>query len=386
MSHPIILLGSGLAGYNVAREIRARNAMTPILLITQNAGDVYSKPMLSTALALHKTPEMLIQMSVEKMAAQHNLEILVHTCAEKIITQENKIILRSPSGAIFEKIYSQLVLCIGAETVTPRLLGEAAIDILQVNDLYQYQIFRKKIVGKNNITLLGAGLVGCEFAHDLTVAGYKVNIIEPAATPIATLLPQRIGYALQLALEQQGVHWYLGHTATTMERAPGGYRITLENQQQFTTEVVFSAIGLRPRLALARAAGIHTQRGIIVNNFLCTNIQNIYALGDCAEINGALLPYIAPLLQASKALAQTLTQQPTPLTLPPMPISIKTNSYPIVVCRPPQAVDGDWFVEEHEGMLRAYLKDSQGRLQGFILTQEAIKERAALVKLLNNWL
>lgn len=382
MSKPIIIIGSGLAGYNLAREIRQHDTNIPIIMITQDGGAFYSKPMLSTALALNKTPESLMSMSAEKMAIQYNMQILQHTCVEKIIPEDNCLIIEKQTLE-----YSSLVLCTGADTHIPLLAGDASADILQVNDVYQYKNFREKIAGKKNITLLGAGLVGCEFANDLTHASYQVHIIESMATPIASLLPHVVGEKLKNALEKQNAHWHLERTAKSIDHCNNGYKIILDNNESFTSDLVFSAIGLRPRVALAKHAHIHTHRGIVVDQFLRTNISNIYALGDCAEINHWVLPYIAPIMQCAKALGQTLTGHETVLSLPAMAVIIKTSCFPIVICRPPFATpQATWHFEEREGTLRAYLKDENDKLFGFILTKEAVKERMALANSLEKWL
>lgn len=381
MSKPIIIIGSGLAGYNLAREIRQQDTNIPITMITQDAGAFYSKPMLSAALSMNKTPEAIMSMSAEKMATQYNMQILTNTCIERIIPEDNCLVSKNET---FE--YSSLIFCTGADTHIPHLEGDASSDILQVNDVYQYQIFREKIANKKNITLLGAGLVGCEFANDLTQAGFKVHIVEPLATPIAALLPERIGKELIRALEQQGAKWHLGHIAKAINHHNQHYQITLDDGTTFETDFVFSAIGLRPCIALAKHAGIHTHRGIIVDQTLRTNIPNIYAMGDCAEINRWVLPYIAPIMQAAKTLAKTLTGTETKLSLPAMAVVIKTSCYPLVVCKPPFSIDAHWKFEEKDDTLRGYLKDSADKLHGFILTKEAIKERMGLAQSLDKWL
>jgi rubredoxin-NAD+ reductase len=188
-------------------------------------------------------------------------------------------------------------------------------------------------------------------------------------------------------LEKQGVHWHLGRKASAIHHAQHGYTITLDNGESLHSDLVFSAIGLRPRIALAKHAGIHTHRGIIVDHYLRTNVANIYAMGDCAEINDWILPYIAPIMQCAKALGQTLTGHETAVSLPAMAVIVKTSCYPIVVCRPPHALpQTDWQFEEHNETLRAYLKDNENKLCGFILTKEAVKERMALAQTLEKWL
>jgi rubredoxin---NAD+ reductase len=106
--------------------------------------------------------------------------------------------------------------------------------------------------------------------------------------------------------------------------------------------VVLSAVGLRPRIQLARDAGIATGMGIQVNRQLQTNLDSIYAIGDCAETDGLVLPYVMPIMQAARALAPILLGQAAALQYPAMPVMVKTPAYPIVVSPPAKGAEGQW--------------------------------------------
>jgi rubredoxin---NAD+ reductase len=129
--------------------------------------------------------------------------------------------------------------------------------------------------------------------------------------------------------------------------------------------VILSAIGLKPETALAEASGIQVNRGITVNQYLQTSQENTYALGDCMEFEGRLLPYIAPIAIAARALAKTLLGEPTPVIYPPLPIYIKTPAYPIVVLQPDDP-QGEWQIEKDKNSVRA-LFYHQNKLKGFAL-------------------
>ena len=132
---------------------------------------------------------------------------------------------------------------------------------------------------------------------------------------------------------------------------------------------------MNPRLALAKAAHLDTGRGILVNYYLETSKPHIYALGDCAEVNGLVLLFIAPILQCSKALAKTLNGERTLVQYPAMPISLKTPACPIVICPPPPNITGAWITEGKYPNLKARFVDDQGKMQGFALSGQAVKER-----------
>src|SRR5262249_60169848 len=114
-----------------------------------------------------------------------------------------------------------------------------------------------------------------------------------------------------------------------------GIDIALDNGTMLTADVVLSAIGLRPNFALAQAAGLTVNCGIVVDRSLQTSAPDIYALGDCAEVEGLVLPFIMPITHAARALAATLAGKPTPLAHPPMPGLVKTHACPTIVPPPP---------------------------------------------------
>jgi rubredoxin-NAD+ reductase len=376
-SQPIVIIGSGLAGYTVIRELRKMDKDVPITLITREPGYFYSKPMLSTAFANGKLAEQLISSSNEAMAAQLNLTILGNTDVHSIDAQAR--LLQTSNGEIG---YSKLVLALGADQIQLGLQGTAADAVMTVNDLEDYARFRGAIEGRKRVAILGAGLIGCEFANDLTLGGYSVDVIDLAPHALGRLLPEVAATALEEKLSAAGVRWHFASTAQSIDVHGDAICVTLANGDTINADVVLSAVGLRPRIQLARDAGIKTGLGIEVNRQLQTNIDTIYAIGDCAETEGLVLPYVMPIMQAARALAPTLLGQAASLQYPAMPVMVKTPAYPIVVSPPAKGAEGEWNSTEVEGGMLCRFESSSGQLLGFALLGSATAERAALVKLL----
>lgn len=334
----LTIIGSGLAGYTLVREIRRLDKEFPITVITQDNGDYYSKPQLSNALTNHKSPEQLVLIPAEKFAAQFNINLVPNTIVESLDNIQS----------------SKIIFATGAKAVK---ISSEKQEIFSVNNLQDYHHFRKSIerekdqTFQKNITIIGAGLVGCEFANDLINTDYQVTIVAPENYPLARLVPEEIGVSLRKAFEEKGVIWRLGELFNPT------------NDQ--SEEILLSAIGLKPEITLAQSSHIKTNRGIIVNQYLQTNQENIYALGDCMEFNGRLLPYIAPIAIAARALAKTLLGEPTPVIYPPMPIYIKTPTYPVVVLQPDDT-EGEWQIEKNQEAVRA-LFYNHNKLKGFAL-------------------
>jgi len=370
---PIVIVGSGLAGYNVAREFRKLDKGTPLSIVTSDGGEFYSKPMLSNAFSSNKTPEAIAINSAEQMTSQLNATVRARAKVTGIEGAARQLRIGDEVIA-----YSKLVLALGAEQIKLPISGDAAGAVMSVNSLDDYAAFRSAVQDKQRIVIIGAGLIGCEFANDLSSAGFKVDIVDIADQPLPRLLPIAGGRFLQDRLASLGVTWHLGTGVNSIDRDAGRLRVTLANGESIGTEAVLSAVGLRPKLDLARAAGLRVNRGIVVDRHLQTTATDVYALGDCAEVAGMVLPFVMPIMHAARALAATLAGNPTTVSYPAMPVLVKTPACPTIVCPPPQSATGEWRIESGTEGVKSLFVDKAGKLLGFALNGAATAERATL--------
>lgn len=371
----IVIIGSGLAGFTVIREIRKLDKTIPITLVTREPAYFYSKPMLSTALASNKTADQLVSTSAEGMATQLEITILADADVTSIDAKSQTI--ETSKGTLS---YGKLVLGLGADQIRLPLQGNAANEVLTVNDLEEYAQFRQAIEGKKRIAILGAGLIGCEFANDLMLGSYEVDVIDLAPQALGRLLPEAAAQALQAKLSEAGVHWHFGTTVHSIDRKGECLEVTLTDGSVITSDVFLSAVGLRPRLDLAKSTGITTDIGIQVNRQLETSAKNVYAIGDCAEVEGLILPYVMPIMQAARALAPNLLGQETSLIYPAMPIMVKTPALPTIISPPAKGAAGEWKINPIEGGMEARFESANGSLLGFALLGTATAQRGALTK------
>jgi rubredoxin-NAD+ reductase len=371
----IVIIGSGLAGYTVIRELRKLDKAIPITLVSREPGYFYSKPMLSTALASKKSAEQLQTTNAEGMAAQLEITILGDVDVSAIDTTSQTI--ETSKGSI---AYGKLVLSLGSDQILLPLQGNAASEVITVNDLEEYAQFRLAIEGKKRIAILGAGLIGCEFANDLVLGSYEVDVIDLAPQALGRLLPEAAAQMLQSTLSEAGVRWHFATTVQSIERNGDALSITLANGSVISSDVFLSAVGLRPRLELAKAAGITTGAGITVNRQLETSAKNVYAIGDCAEVDGLVLPYVMPIMQAARTLAPNLLGQQLALTYPAMPVMVKTPALPTIVSPPAKGAVGAWKINSMDDGLEARFESSDGKLLGFALLGTATAQRGALTK------
>ena len=374
----VVVVGSGLAGYGLVRELRRKDEGVAITVLTSDGGEGYSKPMISTGYTKDLNADKLAAQSAEELAEQLNVTVRTRTRVASIDTQTQTVHIEGGETLA----YSQLVLALGAELIRPPIGGDAAEDVLGVNDLDDYRRFQDLLAAKGakKVAIIGAGLIGCEFTNDLLNGGFTVEAVDPMGWCLPTLLPEQSGRAVQAALEEKGATFHFGPLATEVNRAGDGYAVTLNNGDTIEADAVLCAVGVKPRTTLASEAGIEVNRGIVTDRQLRTNAPNVYAMGDCAEVAGHVLVYVAPLMAAARALAATLAGEATDVSYPAMPVAIKTPACPVVVSPPAKDAEGEWHFEGDAPDIKALFRSGAGELLGFALTGQAVKERMALAK------
>lgn len=382
IARPVVIIGTGLAGYNLAREFRKHDQDTQLILITADDGRSYSKPMLSTGYTKNTDADALAMADAGKMAQQLKASVWTFAHLTHIDTAKQEIQV----GEATTVAYSKLVLAWGADVIRPPLQGDALELVYSVNDLLDYADFRTA-VEKNEVKkllIIGSGLIGSEFTNDLANGGFEIEAVDPLGYSLPTLLPELAGKAVQSALEGMGAKFHFGRLVQAINKNPdGGIIGVLDDGSEIKADLAVSAVGVRPRIDIAQQAGIECNRGIIANKLLETSAANIYTLGDCAEVEGHVLFYVAPLMACARALGKTLAGQPTEVSYPAMPVTIKTPACPVVVSPPPHGAEGEWSVDANGDDVIAEFKDTSGQLLGFALTgANGIKEKLRLQKLL----
>lgn len=372
----LVIVGTGMAGVGLARALRRQGDTRTITLVSADSGDDYSKPLLSTGFAKRLSPDKLAQRSAEALADELNAQIVTHTHVTQLDVDNH--VLQLSSGATLG--YDELVLATGAAPHTPfRIPSELAERCFTVNDLDDYRRLHGALNQPTRVAIIGAGLVGCEFANDLHAGGHQVTVIAPESAPLPRLLPERLGSALADTFQEAGIRLALGRTLETLSQdADNALTLQLDNGERHTVDIILFATGLAPRTQLAEAAGLSVSpSGIQVDRQLRTNQPHIYALGDAACIDGVNAMYVQPLQASVKALAATLGGTPTPVSFGAWPVVVKTPLLPVVAYPPTQPPER-WRIEGDGNDFTALAENKDGHLIGFALTGGCVRRKVEL--------
>ena len=373
MNHGIVIVGSGFAARQLVKNIRKLDASVKLTLIAADSIDEYNKPDLSHVVSRGQTAADLTLQTAGEFAEQYNLNLFPQTWVTSIDATAH--VVKSQNH---EWQYDKLVLATGASTIVPPVPGKELM--LTLNSREDFQRHETQLRNAQRVLILGSGLIGTELAMDFCRAGKAVTVVDNSASVLAALMPPEASSRLQHRLTEMGVHLMLKTQLEGLEQTADGIRVSLDRQRAITVDAVVAAAGLRPETSLARHAGLQINRGIVVNSQLQTSDPAIYALGDCAEINGVVLPFLQPILLSAMCLSKNLLAQAGELKLPPMLVKVKTPDLPLHLAGDTRRDDLTWNIVAAKEGLVAKGVDAENQLRAFVVSEDKMKEAFALLK------
>lgn len=364
-----VIIGAGIAGWDVATELRRRDPHRIIIMVTAGNADYYPKPVLSMAYAQQRRPQDLVEISGPAKAAE--LNIILREQARVInINRKRKRILTTRGSLCYDK----LILATGAHQQVLRCEGNAGAAVLRINDLESYQHLRERLTRPGmRVCIVGAGLIGCELAEDLTTGGHEVTLLERNNLPLTQMLPKTMAESLRQHLCNRGIQ-FIGNTqviAINQDLGDNPYILELAGHAPVVADVVISALGLSANTRLAKKTGVACQRGVLAEpETMQTSVKDIYVLGDCAQVQNQCYAYIEPIHRQAQTIAATLSGVSLPFTEQPPLIRVKTPSLPLVVCPPPPRLlqQGRWQIIKADAMGYHMTYQIGNKVLGFALS------------------
>ncbi|WP_437887185.1 NADH:flavorubredoxin reductase NorW [Phytobacter sp. V91] len=376
MNPGIVIVGSGFAARQLVKNIRKLDAVIPLTLIARDSMDEYNKPDLSHVLSLGQRASHLTRQSAGEFAEQFNLRLFPHTCVTSVDAQAKRV-----NSADNSWQYDKLVLATGARAFVPQVAGSELM--LTLNSQQEYQACETQLRDANRVLIVGGGLIGTELAMDFRRAGKQVTLVDNAASILSSLMPPEVSSRLQHCLSEMGVRVLLNARLSGLNQTASAINASFDDGLTLEVDAVVAATGLVPETALAQSADIRINRGILVDSSLQTSQPDIYALGDGAEINGQLLPFLQPIQLCAMYLAKQLLGVSASLSLPAMLVKVKTPALPLHLAGESARRDLNWHITTDEQGMVAKGLDNQQILRAFVVSEDHMKTAFALLKTLS---
>lgn len=373
MKHGIVIIGSGFAARQLVKNIRKHDAQVPVRMIAADSMDEYNKPDLSHVISLNQRACDLTRQHAGEFAEQFDLTLNANSWVSGIDTRERLVKCGDQQWQ-----YDKLVLATGSRALLPPIEGKELM--LTLNSQQEYLACESTLREAKRVIILGGGLIGTELAMDFCRAGKQVILVDNAASLLASLMPAEVSSRLQQRLNQMGVELLFNQRLESLSQTPQGIHAALSNGRIVTVDAVVAAIGLRPNVDLAQHAGLAVNRGIQVNRQLQTSDANIYALGDCAEIDGKVLPFLQPIQFSAMTLAKNLLGAADGLNLPAMLVKVKTPELPLHLAGETQRHDLAWQISTEQQGLIAKGYDEAQQLRAFIVSEAHMKMAFGLLR------
>lgn len=313
MPQHIAVIGSGIAGFTLAEEIRKRQPQNVVTLLTRETGGYYSRPLLSHGFSRDDIEAKIVMKSFAAIVQQG---IVLEAGAEvSEIDRQGKTLLYRQEGEEKTLVYGKLVIATGSSALIPTPFRETE-DLCHVlnslQDLKDLRRHRKKIQGlgiRPRWAVIGGGLVGCELAADLAKAGDETLLFHALPRLMERqLVEEDSATVLSVLRNELGVEVRLEQTVLGFGGEGLDLQVKLANDSVGGFHGIIVACGFKPRTELAAACGLATRRGICVDAFMTTSDTDIHAIGDCAELpDGRIYAYVTPARSQALWLAKYLS-------------------------------------------------------------------------------
>ena len=312
-----LILGGGTAAVNAADSIRQRDRTGKITMIMQEPYLPINRPMLTKDLDAASTEEG-IRLHPEEWYRERNISIITGAAACRILPEQKTVLFSDGS----RRGYDKLIYAVGSEAFVPPFRGTDKEGVFTIRHVEDIAGIGQCLEKARKCVVIGGGVLGLEAAYEVFRRGVEVTVLEAT--------PQIIGRSVDAATAQRVMIKMEGMRTRTLtgvqiEGMEGDRQVTgvrLKDGTVFQADVVIISCGSRANVQLAKEAGLETGRAVVVNSRMQTSDPDIYACGDCAELNGINYQLWSEASEQGKAAGAcaagdtvALANAPAPLTM-----------------------------------------------------------------------
>jgi nitrite reductase (NADH) large subunit len=294
-----LIVGNGVAGINVAKALRGKRPDAEIIILTREADSYYPRPMLVEFLASAVKEEQLSFYS-SSWYQQRRIEVRTRIAVEGVDSSAKTV--RLHDGAPLT--YDQLVLTSGSNAFLPPIENNRLSGVFTLRTLEDARAIRRWMVDSQQAVIVGGGYLGLEVAHSLKRAGLeRVVVLEASSRLLPRQLDDQGAALLQHLLAEMGVEVWLNASSQAFFGSGKLTGLALADGRSVAADLALISTGVRPEISYLEGSGVETKRGVVVDDYCCTNQPDVYAAGDVAEWRGQLWGIIPAALSQAPVVA-----------------------------------------------------------------------------------
>jgi NADPH-dependent 2,4-dienoyl-CoA reductase/sulfur reductase-like enzyme/nitrite reductase/ring-hydroxylating ferredoxin subunit len=271
----IVIVGGGAAGFAAAERLRREGYDGGLVMLSADDATPVDRPNLSKDYLAGNAPEDWVPLRPDDFYATHRIELRLNANVARIDASMHEV--RLDGGDTVP--YDRLLLATGAEPVRLPLPGMDLPHVHTLRSLRDSRAIIERTKAARRAVVIGASFIGLEVAASLRARGIEVHVVAPEKRPMERVLGPQLGDFVRALHEEHGVVFHLEDVPTAIEER----QVRLKSGGGLDADLVVAGVGVRPRTALAEAAGLAVDRGVVVDAFLRTNAPDVYAAGDIAR-------------------------------------------------------------------------------------------------------
>ncbi|WP_173917409.1 nitrite reductase large subunit NirB [Halobacillus sp. Marseille-Q1614] len=298
----LVVIGNGMAGVRVVENILRENPSAyEIIVIGSEPRPGYSRLMLSTVLQGGTSIDD-ITIHPSSWYRQSGVNLITGETVVKVDASQ-KAVLTDQHRKVH---YDKLIFATGSSPFMLPLKGAKKKGVIAFRTIEDCESILTAAREYKKAVVIGGGLLGLEAARGLLNIGMEVDVVHISSHIMNRQLDEKASIMLQRQLEEQGMNFLLNKASEKILGRSRVEGVRFKDGSVAEADLVVMAVGIKPRISLAEAAGLETNHGIIVNDYLETSCRDIYAVGECAEHNGRVYGLVQPLYEQGEILAKHL--------------------------------------------------------------------------------
>jgi 3-phenylpropionate/trans-cinnamate dioxygenase ferredoxin reductase subunit len=276
----VVIVGAGLAGGNAAVTLREEGWRGRIVLLGAEVGIPFGRPPLSKTYLRGEEDLDAWYVKPADWYGNHDVELRTGSSVQQVDTALKQ--LRLASGEMLD--YNKLVLCTGGRNRHLAVPGAAMTGVYQLRTVAECDVIRRVAQPGARAVVVGMGFIGSEVAASLRQKGLEVTVVLPGAAPLATVLGDEVATVLAAIHREHGVRLVTNDQVIGFEGGARVERVSTAKGAQLLCDLAIVGIGIDPAIDALAGSAIALDNGILVNAQCQTNVPDVFAAGDVANL------------------------------------------------------------------------------------------------------